>query len=221
MCGRYTLASDGATLVAQFGMDELAAWSPRYNIAPTQPVPALINVAERLKIAYLHWGLVPAWAKDRKMSARLINARAETVAEKPSFRTAFKQRRCLILADGYYEWVKQGTGRQAYYITRHDHAPFTFAGLWERWIGASADAFESCTIITWAANDDLASLHNRMPVVLSETDHHAWFASAGESKACVDLLKPASNGTFRATAVGPYVNKPAHEGPDCIRPLAP
>jgi putative SOS response-associated peptidase YedK len=220
MCGRFTLASDGDTLAAEFGVRELSSWLPRYNIAPTQAVLALVRDGRGFKAARLHWGLVPSWAKDRKMSARLINARAETVADKPSFRSAFKQRRCLILADGYYEWVKQGPAKQPMYIRRGDGVPFAFAGLWERWIDENAAPFNSCTIITCAANDDLAPLHHRMPVVLEKSDYAAWIDAADSASVHLDLLKPAATGTFRAWAVSTYVNAPAHEGPDCTRPIA-
>jgi len=219
MCGRYTLACDGATLVAEFGVEELASWSPRYNIAPTQIVPALTRDGGRFKGGLLHWGLVPSWAKDRKIGARLINARAETVAEKPSFRAAFRHRRCLVLADGYYEWSKLGGVKQPFRITRNDGKPFVFAGLWEHWTDTET-SYDSCTIITCAANDDLASLHNRMPVVIEKADYAKWTDTAPEPATHLDLLRPAPNGAFTATAVSTFVNSSAHEGPDCIKPVS-
>ena len=221
MCGRYTLTSDGETLAAAFGVKELATWSPRYNIAPSQPVPALLWKNGAREAADLHWGLVPAWAKDRKTSSRLINARAETVAEKPSFRVAFRQRRCLILADGYYEWAKQGNVKQPYYIFHESRRPFAFAGLWESWAHENGSAYLSCSIITCAANPDLAPLHHRMPVILANSDHETWLQDGSDAAALNRLLKPAANGTFTAVAVSTFVNSPAHEGPDCVKPIRP
>ncbi len=218
MCGRYTLASDGETLAAAFGVDQLASWAPRYNIAPTQLVPTLKQINGSMVVEKLHWGLVPPWAKDRKMGSRLINARAETVAEKPSFRTAFQKRRCLILADGYYEWVKHGNVKQPYHIFQQSHQPFAFAGLWETWSDAPGEPYLSCSIITCASGAELAALHHRMPVVLDASDHHRWLADQSDPKDLIELLKPAANGTFSAYPVSTFVNSPAHEGPDCVTP---
>lgn len=218
MCGRYTLSTDAETLVAEFGIDDLASWTPRFNIAPSQLAAALVLSSDRLKAARLHWGLVPGWAKDKKISARLINARAETVAEKPSFRAAFARRRCLVLADGYYEWVKRGESKQAMYFTRDDRRPFAFAGLWESWQDADTEPLHSCTIITCAANDDIQALHHRMPVVLEKSDYDTWLRGAVDRATHIELLKPAANGVFSAIPVSNFVNAPSHEGPDCIAP---
>jgi len=221
MCGRYTLTSDGEALVEAFGLNELARWSPRYNIAPSQPVPALLWKDGSREVAALHWGLVPAWARDRKMSSRLINARAETVAEKSSFRAALRKRRCLVLADGYYEWAKQGNTKQPYYICYESRRPFAFAGLWESWTQENGSAHFSCSIITCAANPELAQLHHRMPVILANSDHETWLNDGSDATALTGLLKPATSGTFTMFAVSTFVNSPAHEGPDCIKPMQP
>ena len=218
LCGRYTLVSDGETLVAAFGVHELAALTPRYNIAPSQLVPTLAQNNGSIVFTNLHWGLVPPWAKDRKMGSRLINARAETVAEKPSFRTAFQRRRCLILADGYYEWVKQGDIKQPYYIFQPSRRPFAFAGLWEAWTDKQGPPYLSCSIITCASNADLGSIHHRMPVALDSSDYRRWLGDQLHSEELIELLKPAANGTFSALPVSTFVNSPAHEGPDCVTP---
>jgi putative SOS response-associated peptidase YedK len=216
LCGRYTLSTNGEALVMAFGVSDLATWSPRYNIAPTQAVPALRQQGSSLEAVHLHWGLVPSWAKDRKIGSRLINARAETIAEKPSFRTAFRKRRCLILADGYYEWVKHGSAKQPYHIYQKSHHPFAFAGLWETWSTDDGSPYASCSIITCAANTELSNLHHRMPVVLETPDYPKWLAEQSDPGSLIELLKPAADGTFSAIPVSTFVNSPAHEGPDCV-----
>ena len=220
MCGRYTLTTDGDALVEAFGFDTMASWTPRYNIAPTQTVLAIRRTPDGEEAIELHWGLVPFWAKDRKIGSRMINARAETVAEKPSFRNAFTKRRCLVVADGYYEWAKHDGAKQPYHIHRHDRRPFTFAGLWERWQDESGDDYLSCTIVTTAASPALASLHHRMPVVIGHPDREAWLAESSAPDALLELLDPARGGEFETTPVSTYVNSPAHDGPDCIKALA-
>lgn len=219
MCGRYSLSSNGEALVKEFGVNDLAAWSPRFNIAPSQAVPVLVRNGEALEATSFYWGLVPAWAKDRKMQSRLINARAESVAEKPSFRSAFRRRRCLVLANGYYEWVKRNNEKQPYYIHLQSHRPFAFAGLWEKWLDENGTPYLSCSIITCAANERLTALHQRMPVVLPKSTHATWLQSETDRQTLIDLLKPAANDAFNAIAVSRFVNAPNHEGPDCIKPL--
>jgi putative SOS response-associated peptidase YedK len=221
MCGRYSLSSDGKALVDEFGVDELADWSPRFNIAPSQPVPVLLQRGASLAATELYWGLVPAWAKDRKPRSRLINARAETVAEKPSFRAAFRRRRCLVLADGYYEWAKRGDVKQPYYIYPEPRRPFAFAGLWEKWSDEHGSSYFGCSIITCAANAKLQFLHHRMPVVLPKADHSTWLDAGSDARELAELLKPGANDLFNTLAVSGFVNSPTHEGPDCVRPLRP
>lgn len=213
------MSCDGETLVAEFGVEALASWSPRFNIAPSQAVPALLRRGGRLQAGKLHWGLVPSWAKDRKNGSRLINARAETVAEKPSFRAALRKRRCLILADGYYEWAKRAEIKTPYYIFQHSRRPFAFAGLWEQWRGDGEEPYFSCSIITCAANRQLAEIHHRMPVTLPEALHAVWLDEQSDVETLGGLLKPAANGTFDSVAVSTFVNSPAHEGSDCVKPL--
>jgi len=155
------------------------------------------------------------------MGSRLINARAETVAEKPSFRSAFRKRRCLVLADGYYEWVRNGEAKQPYHISLHSHSPFAFAGLWETWSEESGSTYSTCSIITCAANKDLEQLHHRMPVVLEGADYGIWLTDGATKDELLELLKPAANGIFNAHPVSNFVNSPAHEGPNCTTHLRP
>ena len=174
MCGRFTLAVEPVELQEAFDLSEMPGdWVLRMNIAPTQPVAVLTSPAER-KIDFMRWGLVPSWAKDISIGSRMFNARSETLAEKPSFRSAFTRRRCLILADGFYEWQKQaGKGRSIpHRFQLSDKKPFAFAGLWESWHSKDGDELRTCTIITTSANTVVAPVHDRMPVILDR--EHCW-----------------------------------------------
>ena len=219
MCGRFTLRTPTNLLVQQFLLDTAPELPLRYNIAPTQDV-AVVRKTEELperNLVLLKWGLIPSWAKDAKMGARMINARGETVAEKPSFRAAFKRRRCLVLADGYYEWQKDGKRKQAVYITMDDERPFAFAGLWEYWDRAGEGPLESCTIITTNSNDLTADIHDRMPVILSDDNYDLWLDPELQDKEpLLPLLEPYPSDEMKVTRVGDYVNKASHEGPECI-----
>ncbi|MGD8725986.1 MAG: SOS response-associated peptidase, partial [Gemmatimonadales bacterium] len=166
------------------------------------------------------WGLIPSWAKDPTIGNRMINARAETVATKPAFEGAFKHRRCLIPADGFYEWQKTGSRKQPYYIGRRDGSVFAFAGLWERWADEGHDPIETFTIITTTPNDLLAPIHDRMPVILPTDRYDEWLDPANtETEALQSLLGPAPAADLTATPVSTYVNSPHNEGPECVRPL--
>lgn len=220
MCGRYTLTTDGQTLAAEFGIEEFASWEPRYNVAPSQAVAAIVRSGDGLKAAKLHWGLVPGWAKDKKLGSRAINARAETVQEKPSFRAAFKRRRCLVLADGYYEWVKAGEHKQPYHIAPAAGGVFAFAGLWECWSPNDDPPYYSCAIITCPASADLAELHHRMPVILDRRSNEQWMSPEADPAGQAGLLVPAPAGTFTARPVSTFVNSPAHDDPRCIEPAS-
>ena len=171
MCGRFTLHTPADTVAELFNLSEIPEWTPRYNLAPTQQVPTVrADGAEQAREFHaLIWGLIPSWARDPKGGARMINARAETVHEKPSFRAAFRQRRCLILADGFYEWKRLERGKQPHFIGMQDGRPFALAGLWEKWERPGAPPIESCTIITTQPNELLAPIHERMPVILDES----------------------------------------------------
>lgn len=209
MCGRFTLRQVPQEWVKQLA---LPIFSPRYNIAPTQQVLAIRQREGVCEVSELRWGLVPSWADDPKIGNRLINARAETVATKPAFRKAFERRRCLILADGFYEWKKQGKAKQPFLIHRPEDQPFAFAGLWEWWKGNGLE-IASCTIITTEANGMMQPLHDRMPVILDERDHDRWLDTDQDVQ---DLLRPAPVDLLEAYPVSTKVNSPANEGAELV-----
>ena len=168
MCGRFTQRKTEKQLVTRFPVTEiLFDTSPRYNIAPTQYIPAIVQADSRQLVGF-RWGLIPSWAKDAKIASNLINARSETLEEKPSFRTPFQKRRCLIPTDGWYEWKKEGAGKQPYFFHRRDDELFAFAGLWEEWKSPEGELIQTCTIITTEANELAADFHHRMPVILRQ-----------------------------------------------------
>jgi putative SOS response-associated peptidase YedK len=228
MCGRYRLSTHPHALYEQFALElvnpDEREIPPRYNIAPTQPVLAVrLRPDGRRELVLLHWGLIPHWAKEPSIGNRMINARAETVAEKPSFRNALRRRRCLVPADGFYEWQKRGAGpKQPYDIAREDGAPFAFAGLWEHWQGPNGEEIESCAIVTTAANGMMRSIHDRMPVILAPEDYEAWLAGERERPADVlPLLAPRDWPGMRVRPISTFVNNARHEGSECIAPPAP
>ena len=222
MCGRFTLRTPTNLLVQQFLLDSAPELPLRYNIAPTQSV-AVARESSDLPgrhLVMLQWGLIPSWAKDPKMGARMINARGETVAEKPSFRAAFKRRRCLVLADGYYEWQKGAAKgkKQPVYITMADDRPFAFAGLWEHWEGSGEGPIESCTIITTDSNDLTADVHDRMPVILHAEDYDLWLDRELEEKEpLLPLLRPYHSDDMKVTLVSTHVNNARNDDPGCIQ----
>lgn len=223
MCGRFTLTTSAETIASLFAGLQLPPLKPRYNIAPTQMVSCIRSgIENEMEYAQLRWGLVPSWSKDLKMGARMINARGETVAEKPSFRSAFKRRRCLILADGFYEWKKEGGEKQPYYVTKTDEKPFCMAGLWESWKNKETDeTVQSCTIITTSANEFMSPLHDRMPVILDGEHHPLWLDSEFEDRKRLEsLLKPfADEAGLQKRPVNKIVNRPINDSPECIAPV--
>ena len=207
------------TVADVFHLADVPPLSPRYNIAPTQPIPVVLETIEdkTRQFKLLHWGLIPSWAKDAKMGAKLINARAETVTEKPAFRSAFKKRRCLVLADGFYEWQQQNGKKQPFYFRLQDGQPFAFAGLWEHWEGAEGEAIESCTILTTEANDLLQPIHDRMPVILDAKDYDRWLdPTVQKPDDLKSLLKPYRSQEMTLYPVSAKVNNPKYESPNCI-----
>jgi putative SOS response-associated peptidase YedK len=223
MCGRFSLVQDPNQLRATF------AWlnipndiQPRYNVAPTQPVAVVPNDGSNRLDFYL-WGLIPYWAKDPSIGNRMINARAETLAEKPAFKSAFRHRRCLILADSFYEW-KQEPGRKSktpMRIQLKSGQPFAFAGLWERWNPPDGGEVRSCTIITSQPNDFMSAIHNRMPVILPESDYSHWLDPQAEnSSELQSLLKAYPGEMMTAYPVSTLVNSPANDIPAVIQPMA-
>lgn len=221
MCGRFTLRTNSASLVEQFGCELPCELPLRYNIAPTQSVATVRSGPEDASRQWqmVRWGLIPSWAKDASMGSRMINARAESVADKPAFRTALRRRRCLVPADGYYEWQKTGKGKQPYYIRLHDERPFAMAGLWERWTNPeTGEPIETCTIITTEANALTRPIHDRMPVILNAADYDLWLDPQCQNPGPLrELLCPFDVQAMRADPVDTYVNSPRHDDPRCIQ----
>lgn len=220
MCGRFSLGGSAATLASHFNVQESLAWGPRYNIAPTQEVLTLLQVPGGAReIRRMRWGLIPAWAKDPGIGSRLINARAETLATKPAFRVPLRERRCLILTDGFYEWASQGRGKQPWFIRMQDGRPFTFAGLWDRWADPEGKEVESCTIITTTPNDVIRRFHHRMPVILSPEDYDLWLdVKRYDVSRILSLLKPYPSETMTAFPVSSIVNSPSNDSTACQSP---
>jgi putative SOS response-associated peptidase YedK len=219
MCGRFTLTADGEALQLALGLDETPSVQPRYNIAPTQPVGVVTNDAPK-KLDFYTWGLVPFWADDPSIGSRMINARSETVHEKPAFKAAFKYRRCLIPADGFYEWQSRGKGQPKVpmYVTLDEHQVFAFAGLWETWQSPDGSEIRSCVILTTDANERLKDIHDRMPVILQPDAYDTWL-HADDPAERLALLKPFAPGAMHAYAVSTQVNKPANDSPKNIQPV--
>jgi putative SOS response-associated peptidase YedK len=218
MCGRFTLRTPARDLVEIFELLREPELSPRYNIAPTQRVAVVRQSGKDREFAAMRWGLVPSWSKDPKAGPPLINARGETVATKPSFRTAFKRRRCLIPADGFYEWQKTDSKTKIpHYIRMAKDRPFAFAGLWECRQGNDGSALESCTIVTTEANDLMRPLHDRMPVILPEETFAQWLDPKNEDVPELEaLLRPYSSTEMTAFPITTLVNSPRNDCPECI-----
>ncbi len=220
MCGRYSLTADAESIQLAFNLDEVGGWAqPRYNIAPTQQVPVITD-REPKRLSSMKWGLLPSWAKDPKLGSRMINARSETAAEKPSFRAAFKRQRCLIPADGYYEWTKRGKRKTPYYIQHAQRRLFAFAGLWESWRQPDDTWLQTCAILTTAANDKVRPIHHRMTVILEPEDYETWLAPR-------ELLPPEWQplmagpraDQLRFHEVSTQVNSPANDNPRLVAPF--
>ncbi len=220
MCGRYNLITDAQALVDFFILSNSLAVPPSYNIAPSQRVPAVRLVENRRTAGLLHWGLIPHWAKERKIAYKMINARAETVAEKPAFRSAFRRQRCLIPATGFFEWQTTDDGKQPYNFKLRDGGLMAFAGLWESWTSDGGDKIDSCTIIVTEATDTVRPIHDRMPVILDPESHETWLNDAIQDPDRLKrLLKPYPANLTVAYPVSSIVGKPANDDPACIEPL--
>jgi putative SOS response-associated peptidase YedK len=222
MCGRFTLTVDPAELQEKFGEYTFPKhFAPRFNIAPSQPVLAIPN-DEKFKVDFFVWGLIPMWAKDPSIGNRLINARGETVAEKPSFRGSLKYKRCLILADGFYEWktARDRKTKTPYYIHMKDRKPFAFAGLWDSWNGPDGSAIRSCTIITTEPNELMTMIHDRMPAILHPRDYAKWLDPTPQTPdRLLPLIKPYPAESMDAYIVSTMVNKPANDTPELVVPV--
>ncbi|MGR9105328.1 MAG: SOS response-associated peptidase [Gammaproteobacteria bacterium] len=224
MCGRYHIIPDAPAWLKAFSLsaeaeETVSAIPPNYNVAPTQQIPIVRDNPQTgmREIVCVHWGLIPFWAKDAKIGYRMINARAETVAQKPAFRAAFRKRRCLIPANGFYEWQKRASGKQPYLIRMKDGGPFAFAGLWESWHNPDDETnLQSCTIIVTAANRFMTAIHDRMPVILSRDDYPRWLDC--EHQDTHSLLASCPDEWLEAYPVSTYVNSPRHNDSRCIEP---
>lgn len=225
MCGRFNLTATPEQVKEVFNLPSLFDFQPSYNITPAQDILAIVQSDEAIdvnhnnQVVQLFWGLIPSWSKDRKISQHLINARAETVSEKPSFRSAFQKRRCLIPATGFYEWQQTGQGKQAYYITRPDHEVFAFAGLWEHWEQGGETVY-SCTIITTSANQLMQPIHSRMPVILDPQNYQHWLNRQSKKDELQALLARDAYSTMDTIPVSNWVNNPRHNDVRCIHPVS-
>ncbi|ADC51456.1 YoqW [Alkalihalophilus pseudofirmus OF4] len=218
MCGRFTLTATKEQIEKQLNV-HLDDYEPRFNIAPSQPVLSVISDGKKRKAGYLKWGLVPVWAKDPKIGYKMINARGETVDEKPAFKRLLKRRRCLIVTDGFYEWKRTDETKQPYRITVNDRI-FTFAGLWDRWKSGDEEIV-SCTILTTAPNEFMRDIHDRMPVILGDEERKVWLDPSIEDKEIVkDIIKPYPAQYMTAHEVSTYVNNPRNESEECIKSLS-
>ena len=217
MCGRYSLTADLGELAGRFEFDgDWDAFDKRYNIAPTQEVLTVVGGQTR-RAGFMRWGLIPFWAKNPSIGSRMINARAETVAEKPAFRDALRRRRCLVLADGFYEWQKVGKNKRPMRIVMGSGEPFAFAGLWETWRDPEGTVIPSCTIITTTPNDLLKLIHNRMPVILSKEVEDLWLDdSIDDPPTLTSVLTPYPDDGMEAYEVSSLVNSVANDGPELI-----
>jgi putative SOS response-associated peptidase YedK len=223
MCGRFAFYSPHESVMRLFGVGDGPPIEPRWNVAPTLYIAA---VRERVHdparhVSMLYWGLVPYWAKEKSMGARLINARGESLKDKPAFRDAYRRRRCLVLADGYYEWLRAGAVRQPYFIQQASGEPFGMAGLWERWREPGSESMlESCTIVTTGPAASIAHLHDRMPVIVPPAAHAEWLDPRNDAVEQLDrLLVPYADAELAARPVGRRVNDARNEGADLIDPL--
>lgn len=217
MCGRYALHSHPDVVALQFGLSAPPNWKPRYNIAPTQQAPVVrIDSRNQRELALLRWGLIPAWSKDASIGAHMINARAETVASKPAFRSAFRRHRCLVPADGYYEWKGEAGRKQPYLLRPAGDGPFAMAGLWEQWHAPDGGVVESFAIITTNAPEAVRTVHDRMPVIVSAADYEAWLHSPDAA-----LLQPLPGTQFAIRPVSRVVNNARIDDERCIAAFEP
>jgi putative SOS response-associated peptidase YedK len=225
MCGRFTLRAPASVVAEQFSVFAIPPWKARYNIAPSQPVAAVrwaaaAKATSGRELAWLRWGLIPSWANDPTIGNRLINARADTVTARPAFRGAFRRRRCLVVADGFYEWQRAGKQKVPHLIRLRDDRPFAFAGLWELWEGPDHSAIESCTLLTTEANDVVRPIHDRMPVILAPSDYDRWLdPPVSRAEGLAAMLRPYPSDQMTACAVSPLVNSPANDEPGCVEPV--
>jgi putative SOS response-associated peptidase YedK len=221
MCGRYAMTSAPEAMRRLFGYRDRPNFPPRYNVAPTQPIPIVRMQAGERRFALVRWGLLPGWVKDPRTFALLINARGESVCDKPAFRAAMRYRRCLIPADGFYEWKRAGAWRQPYYVHLKSGAPFAFAGLWEAWTGPNGEEVESAAIVTTVASREIAHIHERMPVILMPDAFDMWLdCERVDARTAAALIAPTREGLLAAHPVSTAVNRVANDEPKLTAALA-
>lgn len=221
MCGRFSNRTSAKKIKKEFKVAEVPPSEERYNIAPTQKILGISQESNEREARTFQWGLVPSWAKDRSMGARLINARSETVHEKPAFREPFKRRRLIIPADGYYEWQKTGGRRQPFYFTMRNEHLFGFAGLWDRWKSPEGEILETCTILTTEANEKAKDIHDRMPVILSPADYDLWLdEDVRKLELLKELFRPYPSEEMSAYPVSTLVNNMRVDRAELIKQLA-
>jgi len=221
MCGRYTLTTPAERLAEEFGFKDSSVELPQsYNVAPTQGVAAVLEEGGGRRLEVLRWGLIPPWANDPQIGSRMINARSETAPEKPSFRRAFRERRCLIPADGFYEWQRTNGAKQPFYIHMEDGRPFAFAGLWESWGRGNEGEIRTCTILTTGANAVVGEIHERMPVIVAPDAYDVWLDPSSERDELTGLLAPYPEDEMEAYPVSRFVNSPSNNDPRCVEPAA-
>lgn len=219
MCGRYFIVMTPAEMRNQFDYPDMPNFPPRYNVAPTQPIPLVRMWEGKKQFVLMRWGLLPSWVKDPKTFTLLINARGDTVNEKPAFRNAMKYRRCVIPADGFYEWKRDGATKRPHLIRMKSRKPFAFAGLWETWVGPNGEELDTAAIVTTDANAVLAPIHHRMPVILPPETFDMWLDCANVSPvAASSLLVPAPADAMEAFEISPAVSRVANDGPEIQQP---
>ena len=222
MCGRYVITTAPEALRALFGYAEQPGFPPRFNVAPSQPIPVVRLIDGKRQFALLRWGLIPSWVKDPRTFSLLINARGESVLDKPAFRNGMKRRRCLIPADGFYEWCQDGSRKRPFFVRPRSGAPVAFAGLWETWTGPNGEELETACILTTGANRTLQPIHDRMPAVIAPEAFDLWLDAARvDAATAAALIAPAPEGLFEAYEVSTAVNRTANDTAALIAPLAP
>jgi putative SOS response-associated peptidase YedK len=219
MCGRYAITTAPEAIRQLFGYLEQPNWPPRYNVAPTQPVP-IVRVSEgRRALALVRWGLIPAWVKDPRSFTLVINARGESVLDKPAFRNAMKYRRCLFPADGFYEWKRAGERKQPYFVRLKSGQPMAFAGLWESWMGPNGEEMETAAIVTTAASPSIAHIHDRMPVIVPSEAFDFWLDPKVDGEMASAVIAPAKDALLECYPVSSAVNRTANDSPELLEPL--
>jgi len=220
MCGRYAITSAPEAIRALFGYEEQPNFPPRYNVAPTQPVPIVRLTEGRCSFALVRWGLIPAWVEDPRAFTLVINARGESVNERPAFRNAMRRRRCLFPADGFYEWRQEGKERRPFFVRPRAGGPMAFAGLWEAWMGPNGEEMETAAIVTTTANRMLAAIHERMPVIVTPDAFDFWLDGKVDGETAAALIAPAREDLLEAYEVSPAVNRVTNDSADLIAPAS-